>query len=91
MRAEKFQRPGKQVAGSRHESGGVRQTAPAEGEFIGPQPQTLMEEVLRRGASGPFSINSGLGSGPREPPCTVPYARWCGRTGEATHRSQLKP
>jgi RNA-directed DNA polymerase len=48
MRAEKFQRPGKEAAGSRHEPGGVRQTAPAEGEGLGPQTQTLMEEVLRR-------------------------------------------
>src|ERR1043166_420751 len=48
MRAEKFQRPGKEAAGSRHEPEGVRQTAPAEGEVFGPQTQTLMEEVLRR-------------------------------------------
>jgi RNA-directed DNA polymerase len=26
----------------------VRQTAPAEGEILGPQTQNLMEEVLRR-------------------------------------------
>jgi RNA-directed DNA polymerase len=48
MRAEKFQRPGQEATGSRHEPGVVRQTAPAEGEVIGPQTQTLMEEVLRR-------------------------------------------
>ena len=48
MRAETFQRPGKEAAGSRHEPGVVRQTAPAEGEPIVPQTQLLMEEVLRR-------------------------------------------
>lgn len=48
MGAEKPQRPGKEAAGSRHEPGVVRQTAPAEGEPIGPQTQNLMEEVLRR-------------------------------------------
>ncbi len=48
MRVEKLQRPGKEAAGSRHEPGVVRQTAPAEGESIAPQTQNLMEEVLRR-------------------------------------------
>ncbi len=48
MRVEKLQRPGKEAAGSRHEPGVVRQTAPAEGESIAPQTQSLMEEVLRR-------------------------------------------
>jgi hypothetical protein len=48
MREEKLQRPGKEAAGSRHEPGVVRQTAPAEGESIAPQTQNLMEEVLRR-------------------------------------------
>ena len=48
MRVEKLQRPRKEAAGSRHEPGVVRQTAPAEGEPIAPQTQTLMEEVLRR-------------------------------------------
>jgi hypothetical protein len=48
MRAEKFQRPGKEAAGRRHKPGVVRQTAPAEGEILGPQTQNLMEEVLRR-------------------------------------------
>jgi group II intron reverse transcriptase/maturase len=48
MRDEKLQRPGKEAAGSRHEPGVVRQTAPAEGESIAPQTQQLMEEVLRR-------------------------------------------
>ena len=48
MRAEKLQRPGKAAAGSRHEPGVVRQTAPAEGESLAPQAQTLLEEVLRR-------------------------------------------
>ncbi len=46
MGAEKFQRAGKEAAGSRHEPEVVRQTAPAEGEFIGPQTRNLMEEVL---------------------------------------------
>ena len=48
MRAEKLQRPRKEAAGSRHEPGVVRQTAPAEGEPIVPQTQTVMEKVLRR-------------------------------------------
>jgi RNA-directed DNA polymerase len=48
MRDEKLQRPGKEAAGSRHEPGVVRQTAPAEGESIAPQAQNLREEVLRR-------------------------------------------
>jgi RNA-directed DNA polymerase len=48
MRAEKLQRPGKEAAGSRHESRVGRQTASAEGESIAPQTQNLMEEVLRR-------------------------------------------
>jgi RNA-directed DNA polymerase len=48
MRVEKLQQPRKEAAGSRHEPGVVRQTAPAEGEPIVPQTQQLMEEVLRR-------------------------------------------
>lgn len=48
MRVEKLQRPRKEAAGSRHEPGVVRQTAPAGGESIVPQTQSLMEEVLRR-------------------------------------------
>ncbi len=48
MRVEKLQRPRKEAAGSRHEPGVVRQTAPAEGESIVPQTESLMEEVLRR-------------------------------------------
>lgn len=48
MKAEKLQRPRKEAAGSRHEPGVVRQTAPAGGESIAPQTQPLMEEVLRR-------------------------------------------
>jgi hypothetical protein len=48
MRAETFQRPRKEAAGSRHEPGVVRQTTPAEGESIVPHPQSLREEVLRR-------------------------------------------
>jgi RNA-directed DNA polymerase len=48
MRVETLQRPRKAAAGSRHEPGVVRQTAPAEGEPIGPQTQNLREEVLRR-------------------------------------------
>ena len=48
MRAATPQRPGKEAAGSRQEPGVVRQTVPAEAEPIGPQPQALMAEVLRR-------------------------------------------
>ena len=48
MSAEKLQRPGKEAAGSRHESRVGRQTASAEGESIAPQTRNLMEEVLRR-------------------------------------------
>lgn len=48
MKAETLQRPRKEAAGSRHEPGVVRQTAPAGGESIAPQTQSLMEEVLRR-------------------------------------------
>jgi hypothetical protein len=48
MRVETLQRPRKEAAGSRHEPGVVRQTAPAAGEPIGPQTQNLMEEVRRR-------------------------------------------
>ncbi|MCG6906956.1 MAG: hypothetical protein LJE63_10060 [Desulfobacteraceae bacterium] len=36
------------------------------------------------GDFGAFSINIGPCNGPNEPPCTVPYARWCGGTGRAT-------
>ncbi len=48
MRAEKFQRPGKEAAGSRHEPGVARQAATAAAESIGPPTEALMEEVLRR-------------------------------------------
>ena len=48
MRVEKLQRPRKEAAGSRHEPGLVRQTAPAGGESIAPQTESLIEEVLRR-------------------------------------------
>ena len=48
MGTEKPQRPWKEAAGSRHEPGLVRQTATASADPIGPQTQTLMEEVLRR-------------------------------------------
>jgi RNA-directed DNA polymerase len=48
MRAEKFQRPGKEAAGSRHEPGVARQAATAATESIGPPTEALMEEVLRR-------------------------------------------
>ena len=30
------------------------------------------------------ALNSGICSGALEPPCTEPYARWCGRTGGVT-------
>ena len=48
MRVEKRQQPRTEAAGSRHEPGVVRPTAPAEGAPIVPQTQQLMEEVLRR-------------------------------------------
>ena len=48
MGTETPQRPRKEAAGSRHEPGLVRQTAPASTDPIGPQTQTLLEEVLRR-------------------------------------------
>jgi group II intron reverse transcriptase/maturase len=38
------------------------------------------------GDSGAFSINIGPCSGPREPPCTAPFARWCGLS--ITHKSK---
>ena len=48
MGAERFQRPGKEAAGSRHEPGVARQAVTAAAEPIGPPTETLMEEVLRR-------------------------------------------
>ena len=48
MGTETPQRLRKEAAGSRHEPGLVRQTAPASTDPIGPQTQTLLEEVLRR-------------------------------------------
>lgn len=48
MRAETFQRPGKEAAGSRHEPGVVCQAATAAAEPIGPPTDALMEEILRR-------------------------------------------
>ena len=48
MRGEKRPRPRKEAAGSRHEPGVVRQTAPAAGESIAPQTQNLMEAGRRR-------------------------------------------
>jgi RNA-directed DNA polymerase len=48
MRAEKFQRLGKEAAGSRHGPGVARQAATAAAEIIGPPTEALMEEVLRR-------------------------------------------
>ena len=48
MGTETPQRPRKEAAGSRHEPGLVRQTAPASTDPIGPQTQTLLDEVLRR-------------------------------------------
>ena len=47
MGTETPQRPRKEAAGSRHEPGLVRQTAPASTDPIGPQTQTLLEEGLR--------------------------------------------
>jgi hypothetical protein len=48
MRVERLQRPRKEAAGSRHEPGVARQTAPADVEPIGPPTEALMGEVLRR-------------------------------------------
>lgn len=48
MGAERFQRPGKEAAGSRQEPGVARQAVTAAAEPIGPPTETLMEEVLRR-------------------------------------------
>lgn len=48
MRAETRPRPGQAAAGSRHEPGGVRQTAPAAGEPLAPPPQPWLAAVLRR-------------------------------------------
>ena len=48
MGTETPQRPRKEAAGSRQEPGLVRHTAPASTDPIGPQTQTLLEEVLRR-------------------------------------------
>lgn len=48
MGAERFQRPGKEAAGSRHEPGVARQAVTAAAEPIGPPTETLMEEVRRR-------------------------------------------
>ena len=97
MRVERLQQPGKEAAGSRHGPEVARQTVTAETETIGPPTEMLMEEMLRRenliaaligywqtGAFSACSINFGPGCGPLEPPCTVPYARWCGGTGGAT-------
>ena len=59
MGTETPQRPRKEAAGSRHEPGLVRQTAPASTNPIGPQTQTLLEEVLRREpANSPATANS---------------------------------
>ncbi len=48
MGAERFQRPGKEAAGSRHEPGVARQAVTAAAEPIGPPSATLLEEVRRR-------------------------------------------
>ena len=50
MRAETFQRPGKEAAGSRHEPGVVCQAATAAAEPIGPPTDALMEQILARSA-----------------------------------------
>ena len=44
MGTETPQRPQKEAAGSRHEPGLVRQTAPASTDPIGPQTQTLRSD-----------------------------------------------
>ena len=57
------------------------QTHTACDEKAGDETAKLMEEVLRRGA---FSMNIADLRIPSEPPCTEPYARWCGSRGRAT-------
>ena len=48
MGVERHRRPGKEVAGSHHEPGAVRQAVTADADRIGPPTETLMEKVLRR-------------------------------------------
>ena len=48
MGAERFQRPGKEATGSRHEPGVACQAVTAAAEPIGPPTERLMEEVRRR-------------------------------------------
>ena len=48
MGDEMLPRPRKEAAGSRHEPGIVRQTAPAIADKIGPQTESMMEAVLHR-------------------------------------------
>ena len=51
MGTETPQRPRKEAAGSRHEPGLVRQTAPASTDPIGPQTQTLHSDSTPRSAA----------------------------------------
>lgn len=48
MGVEIHRQPGKEVAGSHHEPGAVRQAVTADTDRIGPPTETLMEKVLRR-------------------------------------------
>ena len=59
------------------------QTHTACDEEAGDETAKVMEEVLRR-VSGAFSMNIADLRIPYEPPCTEPYARWCGSRGRVT-------
>src|SRR5262245_10166303 len=64
--------------------------------MLGPRTGTrpLITAFLPPGDSRTFSSNTGPCSGPHEPPCTDPYARWCGGTGRVTFpptRFQMPP
>jgi hypothetical protein len=56
------------------------------GGMLGPRTCTRpsITAFLPHGDSRTFSINTGPCRGPHEPPCTDPYARWCGGTGRVT-------
>jgi len=88
MGAEKPPHSRDEVAGSHREPGSERQTTAADTDATGAQTEKLMEEVLHaenlHGDSRTGSRCFGHCSGPFEPPCTDPYARWCGGTGRET-------
>ena len=84
MGTETPQRPRKEAAGSRHEPGLVRQTAPASTDPIGPQTQTLLEEVLRSPG------RSGAAAG-RALRATGVTSRWLLRRGGGANRDTSCP